>query len=160
MFTKIDDLGKDHWLLLSHKASTQTLKHTNGTVDALPISILTCRSCTPTLTKRTKLNWKAMSFLQFTSVVQSCPTLWPHGPQHARPPCPSPTPRAYSNLCPLSQWCHPTIYPLLSPYPPTFNLSQHQGLFKWVSSSHQVVKVLEFQLQHQSLQWTPKTDLF
>ena len=44
-------------------------------------------------------------------------------------------------------------HPLLSPSPPTFNLSQHQGLFKWVSSSHQVAKVLEFQLQHQSFQW-------
>ena len=47
--------------------------------------------------------------------------------------------------------------PLLSPSPPALNLSQHQGLFKWVSSSHQVAKVLELQLQHQSFQWTPKT---
>ena len=47
---------------------------------------------------------------------------------------------------------------LLSPSPPTFNLSQHQGLFKWVSSSHQVVKVLEFHLQHQFFQWIFKTD--
>ena len=45
------------------------------------------------------------------------------------------------------------------PYPPTFNLSQHQGLFKWVSSLHQVTKVLEFMLQHQSFQWTLRTDL-
>ena len=50
-------------------------------------------------------------------------------------------------------------YPLLSPSPPAFNLSQHQGLFKCVRSSHQVAKVLEFQLQHQSFQWTPRTDL-
>ena len=49
-------------------------------------------------------------------------------------------------------------HPLLSPSPPTFNLSQHQGIFKWVSSSHQVAKVLEFQLQHQSFQWIFKTD--
>ena len=48
---------------------------------------------------------------------------------------------------------------LLSPSPPALNLSQHQGLFKWVSSSHQVAKVLEFQLQHQSFQWTPRTNL-
>ena len=41
-------------------------------------------------------------------------------------------------------------YPLSSPFPPALNLSQHQGLFQWVSSSHQVAKVLEFQLQHQS----------
>ena len=50
-------------------------------------------------------------------------------------------------------------HPLSSPSPPALNLSQQQGLFKWVSSSHQVARVLEFQLQHQSFQWTPKTDL-
>ena len=48
-------------------------------------------------------------------------------------------------------------HPLSSPSPPAFNLSQHQGLFKWVSSSHQVAKVLEFQLQHQSFQWIFRT---
>ena len=50
------------------------------------------------------------------------------------------------------------FHPLSSPSPPTLNLSQHQGLFKWVSSFHQVAKVLEFQLQHQSFQWTFSTD--
>ena len=52
------------------------------------------------------------------------------------------------------------LYHLLSsPSPPAFNLSQHQGFFKWVSSSQQVAKILEFQLQHQSFQWTPRTDV-
>ena len=46
---------------------------------------------------------------QFSSVAQLCPTLRPNGLQHARPPCPSPTPGVYPNPCPLSQWCHPTI---------------------------------------------------
>ena len=50
-------------------------------------------------------------------------------------------------------------HPLLSPSPPALNLSQDQGLFQWVSSLHQVAKVLEFQFQHQSFQWTPRTDL-
>ena len=50
-------------------------------------------------------------------------------------------------------------YPLSSPSPPALNLSQHQGLFQWVSSSHQVAKVLEFQLQHLSFQWIFKTDI-
>ena len=50
-------------------------------------------------------------------------------------------------------------HPLSSPSPPALNLSQHEGLFKWVISLHQVAKVLEFQLQHQSFQWTPRTDL-
>ena len=49
--------------------------------------------------------------------------------------------------------------PLLSPSPPIFNLFQHQDLFQWVSSSHQVAKGLEFQLQHQSFHWTLRTDL-
>ena len=47
--------------------------------------------------------------VQFRSVTQLCPTLPPHGLQHARPPCPSPTLGACSNSCPSSQWCHPTI---------------------------------------------------
>ena len=51
-------------------------------------------------------------------------------------------------------------HPLSSPSPPAFNLFQHQGLFKWISSLHQVAKVLEFQLEHQSFQWTPRTYLF
>ena len=49
-------------------------------------------------------------------------------------------------------------HPLLSPSPPAFSLSQHQGLFQWVSSSYQVAKVLEFPLQHQSFQWIFRTD--
>ena len=50
-------------------------------------------------------------------------------------------------------------HPLSSPSPPAPNPSQHQGLFQWVNSSHEVAKVLEFQLQHQSFQWTPRTHL-
>ena len=82
-----------------------------------------------------------------------------HESQHARPPCPLLTPGVYSNPCPLSRWCHPTISPSVAPSHPALNLSQHQGLFQWVSSTHQVAKVLAFQLQPQSLQWTPRTDL-
>ena len=51
-------------------------------------------------------------------------------------------------------------HPLLSPSPPVSNPSQHQGLFQWVNSLREVAKVLEFQAQHQSFQWTPRTDLF
>ena len=50
-------------------------------------------------------------------------------------------------------------HPLFCPSPPASNPSQHQSLFQWVSSSHEVAKVLEFQLQYQSFQWTPKTNL-
>ena len=95
-----------------------------------------------------------MYSVKFSSVTQSCPTLRPHEPQHAWPTCPSPTPGVHPNPCPLSQWCHPTISSSLSPSPPAPNPSWHQGLFQWVSSSHQVAKVLEFQLQHESFQST------
>ena len=82
---------------------------------------------------------------QFSNLVMSN-SLWPYVLQHARPPCPSPMPGVYSNSCPLSWWRQPTI---------SSSVIQHQGLFQWVNSSHQVAKVLEFQLQHQSFQWNP-----
>ena len=97
--------------------------------------------------------------IQFSSVTWSCPTLRPHGLQ--------PTPGLPVHNQPLEftqthvHWLSDAIQPsqpLSSPSPPAFNLSQHQGLFKWVSSSHQVAKVMEFQLQHQSLQWIFRTD--
>ena len=75
-------------------------------------------------------------------------SLWPHELQHARLPCPPPFPGACSNSRLLSQWCHPTISSSAAPFPFAFSLSQHQTLFQWVCSSHQVSKVLEFQLQH------------
>ena len=70
-----------------------------------------------TICKKTKIshgNVNRIKFnlhnsVQFSSVAQSCPTLRPHEPQHIRPPCPSPTPRVYSNSCPSSRWYHPTI---------------------------------------------------
>ena len=55
------------------------------------------------------------SSVQFSHSVVSN-SLWPHGLQHARPPCPSPAPRVYSNSCPLSQWCHPMISFSVVPY--------------------------------------------
>ena len=64
---------------------------------------------------------------QFSSVAQSCLTLQPQGLQHTRLPCPSPTPGAYSNSCPSSQWCHPTISSSVVSFSPTFNLFQNQG---------------------------------
>ena len=93
---------------------------------------------------------------QFSSVAQSCPTLCK--------PMDSSTPGlpVHQQLPEFTQthvhWVGDAIqpsHPLLSPSPPTFHLSQHQGLFKWVSSLHQVAKVLEFQLQHQSFQDHP-----
>ena len=96
--------------------------------------------------------------VQFSlSVVSN--SLRPHGLQHTRLPCPSPT------LLELTQihvhWVCDAIqpsHPLSSPSPPALNLPQHQGLLQWVSSTNQVAKVLEFQLQHQPFQWIFRTD--
>ena len=97
---------------------------------------------------------------RFNSVAQSCSTLCdpmkrstPGLPVHHQLPESTQT---------HVHWVGDAIqpsHPLSSPSPPALNLPQHQGLFKWVNSSHQVTKVLEFQLQHQSFQWTPRTGL-
>ena len=101
------------------------------------------------------------SFLvgQFSSVTQSCPTLC--DPMD----CSTPGFPVHHQLLEIAQIHVYRVsdaiqlsHPLSSPSPPAFSLSQHQGLFQWVSSPHQVAKVLEFQLQHQSFQWMFKTD--
>ena len=102
----------------------------------------------------------AISSVQFSPVAQSCLTL-------CDPMNRSTTGLPVHHQLPEStqthvHWVDDAIqlsHPLSSPFPPALNLSQHQGLLKWVSSSHQVAKVLEFQLQHQSFQWTPRTDV-
>ena len=63
-------------------------------------------------------------------VVQSLSSLWPHGLQHTRPPCPSPTPRVYSNPCPLSRWCHPTISSSVIPVSSHFQSFPASGSFQ------------------------------
>ena len=99
-----------------------------------------------------------VSSVQFSHSVVSN-SLQPHESQHTRSPCPLPTPRVYPNSCPSGGDAIQPSHPLSSPSPPASNPSQHQGLFQWVNSSHEMAKVLEFQLQHQSFQWTPRTDL-
>ena len=95
------------------------------------------------------------SSVQFSRSVVS-DSLQPHE-SHARPPCPSPTPGVYSTHVHRVGDAIQPFHPLLSPSPPAPNPSQHQGLFQWLNL-HEVAKVLEFQLQHQSFQWTPRTD--
>ena len=94
----------------------------------------------------------ACQTVRFSSVAQSFPTLRSHGLQHARLPCPSPTPGACQTH---GHWVSDTIQPShrLPSISPVLNLCQHQGLFKWDRSFHRGAKVLEFQLQHQSFQW-------
>ena len=71
-------------------------------------------------------------------------SLQTHESQHARPPCPLPTSGAYSNSCPSSQWCHPAISSSVAPISSCLPPSQHQGLFQWVNSSHEVAKYWSF----------------
>ena len=88
----------------------------------------------------------SQSSVQSISLVRLFAT---HEPQHARPPCPSPTPGVYSNSCPSSRWCHPAISSSIVPFsscPQSF------------PASHQMAKVLELQIRHQSFQWTRRTD--
>ena len=101
-------------------------------------------------------HWSFKYLHQISRSVMS-DTLRPHGLQHARLPCLSPTPTACSNSCPSSWWCHSTLSSSVVPFFSCLNRSQHQGLFQWVSSLHQVAKVLE--PQHQSFQRIFRTDL-
>ena len=88
--------------------------------------------------------------VQFScSVMSDC--LQPRGLQHARFPCPSPTPGACSNSCPLSGWCHPAIPSSVVPFSSCLQYFPASGLF-------QVAQVLELQLQHQFFQWISRTD--
>ena len=94
--------------------------------------------------------------LQFSSVqlLSRVQLFVTHGLWHARLPCPSPTPGVYSNSCPLSRWCHPTISFSVIPFSSCLQSFPASDLFQWVSPSYLVVKVLELHLQHQSFQWT------
>ena len=92
---------------------------------------------------------KAKCIVQFSSAAQSSPTLW--DPMD----CSTPGLPVHHQLLEFTQTHVHRVgdaiqpsHPLLFPFPPTFNLSQHQGLFQWINSSHQMAKVLEFQLQH------------
>ena len=112
-------------------------------------SSASCDCIALVMTSHTRVVYISLIF--FSSVQFSCSvvsdSLWSHGLQHSRPAYPSPTPRAYSNSCPLSRWCHPTISSSVVPFSSALSLSQHQGLFQWVGSFQQVARVLAFQLQ-------------
>ena len=80
------------------------------------------------------------SSVQFGSVAQSCSTLWPHEQQHAKPPCPPPTPRVHPNPCPLSRWCHPTISCSVVPFsfcPQSFPASRSFQMSQLLASGSQ-----------------------
>ena len=84
-----------------------------------------------------------MKSAQFShSVVAD--SLWPHGLQHSRPPCPSPTPGAYSNPCPSSRWCHPAISSSVVPFsycPQSFSASESFPMSQLFASGGQSIGV-------------------
>ena len=99
-----------------------------------------------------------ISSVQFSLLVVS-DSLWPHGLQHAKPPCPSPTLEVYSNSCPLSWWWHPIISSSVLPLSShlwSFPASGSFPMSQFFASGGQNIGV---PLQHQSFQWTFRTDL-
>ena len=98
------------------------------------------------------------SSVQFSSITQS-DSLWPHELQHARPPCPTPTPEAHPNSCPLSGWCHPTISSSVFPVSSCLQSFPASGSFQksqlFISGGWSI----GISLQYQSFQWTPRIDL-
>ena len=114
------------------------------------------------INSQTQLKWLSIQahWYQIRSVAQSCPTLCdpmnhstPDLPVHHQ--LPEFTETHVHRVCDAIQPSHP----LSSPSPPVPNPSQHQSLFQWVNSSHEVAKVLEFQLQHHFFQRNPRADL-
>ena len=124
-------------------------------------ALLGTEKTSPKQNKQTKNpNHLVSQLVQFSSVAQSCPTLC--DPIN----CSTPGLPVHHQLLEFTQTHVHRVsdaiqpsHPLSSPSPPASNPSQHQSLFQGVNSSHEVAKVLEFQLQYQSFQWTPTTDL-
>ena len=99
-----------------------------------------------------------VSSVQFSHSVMS-DSLWPHESQHSSLPVYHHLPEfTQTHVYQVSDAIQPS-HSLSSPSPPAINPSQHHSLFQWVNSSHEVAKVLEFQLQHHSLQRNPRADL-
>ena len=116
------------------------------------------------------LKFYVYAYIQFSSVAQLCPTLRPHGLQHARLPCPPPTPGAYSNSCPLSRWYHSntssSVFPFSSclqslPAPGSFPMSQFfksGGKFSFsISPSNEYSGLISFRMDWVDLLDSPRT---
>ena len=124
-------------------------------------SIKICVGTTDRVARSRLIHYLEISTLsiQFSSVTQSCPTLQPRESQHARPPCPSQTPGVYSNLCPLSRWCHPAIsssvvpfscpqsLPASGSFPATISNGQIQERHSWTEQRRQSAGLYNRRLQ-------------
>ena len=128
------------WFIAVQGTIKSLLQHHSSKPSILLNSVFTAQLALPFMTTR-----KNISSVQLSCSVMS-DSLRHHKLQHARHPCLSPAPGIYSNSCPLSWQCHPTISSSVVPFSHLQSFNQHQGLFKWVNSSQQVAKLLEFQL--------------
>ena len=145
----------DMW---NHKGESRK----DNSLGTASFSQLHSRRVTERINNRTANNTVSCSFgeFQFSSVTQLCPTLC-DPMNRSTPGLP-----VHHQLLEFTQThvhrvgdAIQSSHPLSSPSPPAPDASEHQGLFQWISSSHEVAKVLVFQPQHQSFQWTPRTDL-
>ena len=113
-----------------------TVRMGHETTDWFKIGKRVCQDCILSLAYLTSIQ----SSVQFSHSVMS-DSLWPHEPQHTRPPCPSPTPGVQPDPCPLSRWCHPTISTSVIPFSscpqsfPTSGSFQMSQLFTWGGQS-------------------------
>ena len=100
--------------------------------------------------------WHTYNSVQFSSSVVS-DSLRPHEPQHARPPCPSPTSRVHPNPCSLSQWCHPTISSSVVPFscPQSFPASGSFPMSQLFTSGGQSIAVSASVLPMNTQDWSP-----
>ena len=165
-------MSEKHWMALATKLGTRNWPPVTDTIEKRKVNGLDTlskkrnRKSSFHLTESMShenlscegIQWEHI--LQFSSVAQSCPTLC-DPMNHSTPGLP-----VHHQLLEFTEThvhqvgdAFQPSHPLSSPSLPVPNPSQHQGLFQWVNSSHEVAKVLEFQLQHQSFQWTPRTDL-
>ena len=129
----------------------------NFTIDVVPVSTLWVNSSTDIQFNSVKFSHSVMS-----------DSLPPHGAQHTRPPCPSPTPGVYSNSCPLSRWCRPTISSSVVPFsscPQSFRTSGSFQMSRFFKSGGQSIavststSVLPMNTQDWSLGWTGQITL-
>ena len=161
MLTKKDAQPKNWELCFIQQKLFRTLSLGHSIKDNAQKTILKRQGEKPGYIKvfATKYQVIRISRIQFSSVTQSCPTLC-DPMNHSTPGLPIQHQLPGFTQTPV-HWVGDAIqpsHPLSSPSH-ALNLLQDQGLFKWVSSSHQLAKVLEFQFQHLSFQWTPRTDL-
>ena len=125
--------------------------HGSWPVCSLLCSIMCANSASFKLIQHTLCRFTSLTIFFsycFCLVAESCPTL----------PCPPLSPGVCSNSLPLSRWCYPTISFSAVPLSSCLQSFQHRGLFQLIGSLHQVAKVLELQLQHQSFQWIFRVD--